>query len=87
MFSNLLQTARGILNSLICVAHFSNNFNSAFHKKVHENYWCSSSIACQEKGTDWILKIFTFNDKNQLYLPIISTFQFFEDQSDQGGTN
>ena len=24
---------RGILNRLICVVHFSNNFNSVFHKK------------------------------------------------------
>ena len=37
-------------------------------KKVHENYWCSS-IACQEKRTHWILRIFTFTDKNPLYLP------------------
>ena len=86
MFSNLLQTARGILNSLICVVHFSSNFNSVFHKKVHENYWCCSSIACQEKGTDLILRIFTFNDKNQLYLPIFLTLHFFEGQSDQGVT-
>ena len=76
MFSNLLQTARGILNSLICVVHFSSNFNSVFHKKVHENYWCCSSIAFQEKGTDWILRILTFNDKNRLYLPTILTLQF-----------
>ena len=33
-------------------------------KMVHETYWCSSSIAFQERRTDWILKIFTFNDKN-----------------------
>ena len=33
--------------------------------------------ACQEKRTDWVLRIFTFNDKNPLYLPIISTLQFF----------
>ena len=84
MFSILLQTAGGILNSLICVAHFSNNFNSVSIKKVHKTCWCSSSIACQEKRTDWILRIFTFNDKNPLYLPIISTLQcFFEGQSDQ----
>ena len=86
MFSNLLQTASGILNSLICVFHFSRNFNNVLHKKVNENYWCCSSIACQEKGTDWILRIFTFNDKNRLYLPIISTLQFFEGQSDQAVT-
>ena len=56
-------------------------------KKVHETYWCSSSIACQEKRTDWILRIFTFNDKNPLYLRIILTLQlFFEGQSDQGVT-
>ena len=87
MFSNLLQTARGILNSLICVVHFSSNFNSVFHKKVHENYCCCSSIACQEKGTDRIL---TFNDKfknDKLYLPIFLTLHFFfEGQSDQGVT-
>ena len=86
MFSNILQTARGIANSLICVVHFSNNCNSVFHRKVHENFWCCSSIACQGKGTDWILRIFTFNDKYRLYLPIISTLQFFEGQSDQGVT-
>ena len=86
MFSNLLQTTRGILNSLICVVHFSINFNSVFHKKDHANYWCCSSIACQEKGTDWILIIFTFNEKNRLYLPIFLTLQFFEGQSDQGVT-
>ena len=86
MFSNLLQTAGGILHSLICIVHFSSNFKSIFHKKVHENYWCCSSMACQEKGTDWTLRIFTFNDKNRLYLPIISTLQFFEGQSNQGVT-
>ena len=86
MFSNLLQTTRSILNSLICVVHFSSNFNSVFHKKVHANYWCCSSIACQEKGTDWILIILTFNDKNRLYLPIFLTLQFFDGQSDQGVT-
>ena len=46
-------------------------------KKIHETYWCSSSIAYQEKGTDWILRIFTSNDKNPVYLPIISILQFF----------
>ena len=71
MFSDLLKTARGILNSLICVVHFSNNFDSVFYKKFHENYWWCSSIACQQKGTDWILRLFTFNDKNRLYLPKI----------------
>ena len=65
MFSNILQTARGILNSLIYVVHFSSNFNSVFHKKVHENYWCCSTIPCQGKGTDRIFRIFTFNDKDK----------------------
>ena len=56
-------------------------------KKVQETYWCSSSIACLEKRTDWILRIFTFNDKSSLYFPIISTVQFFfEGQTDQGVT-
>ena len=48
--------------------------------------WCSSSIACQEKRTAWILRIFTFDDKNPLYLPIILRLQFFSGQSDQGVT-
>ena len=53
-------------------------------KKIHETYWYSSSTAYQEKSTDWILRIFTFNDKDPFYLPIISTN--FEGQSDQGVT-
>ena len=75
--SVFLQTARDLLNSLVCVAHFSKKFIGAFYERVHEIYWCSSSIACQEKRTDWILRIFTFNDKNPSYLPIILTLQFF----------
>ena len=55
-------------------------------KKVREIYWCSSGTACQEEITDMILKIFTFNDKNPLYLSIISTFHFCKGQSDQGVT-
>ena len=46
-------------------------------KKVLQNYWCSSSIACQEKRAVWILRISTFNEKNALYLPIITTLQSF----------
>ena len=87
MFSNLLQAARGILNSLIYVVHFSSNFKRVFHKKVHENYWCCSSITCLEKGTDRILRIFTFNDKNRLYLPIFLRLHFFEGQGDQEVTH
>ena len=80
MFSILLLTARGILSSLICVVHFSNNFSNNT-KKVHETYWFSRNIACHEKRTYWIIRIFTFNDKNPLYLPIISR-ELFEGQSD-----
>ena len=32
----------------------------------------------------YIIRIFTFNDKNPLYLPIILTLHFFDGQSDQG---
>ena len=46
-------------------------------KKVQETYWCSSRIACQEKRRDCILRIFTFNYKNQLNLCINLTLQFF----------
>ena len=56
-------------------------------KKFHETHSCSSSIAFLEKRTGWTLRIFTFNDKNPLNLPIISTLQFlFEGQRDQGLT-
>ena len=43
------------------MVHFYNN-------KAHETYWCFSSIAYQDKKTDWILRIFTFNDKNPFLL-------------------
>ena len=32
-----LQTARGILNTFIYLAHFSNNFNSGSHTKSSRN--------------------------------------------------
>ena len=48
----------GILNSLIIVVHFSNSFSSVFHKNAYETYCLSSSRACQEKRTGWILRIF-----------------------------
>ena len=52
-------------------------------KNVLETYFYSSSIACQKKRADWILRIFTFNDKNALYLPIITTRLFLR-VGDQG---
>ena len=55
-------------------------------KKFHETYRCSSSIAYHKKRTDCILRKLTSNDKNPLYLPIISTLHFFEGQSDQAVT-
>ena len=84
MFSNLLQTARGILNSLICVVHFSSNLIVYFIKRFTKIV--GAVAVCQEKGTDRILRIFTFNDKNQLYLLIFLTLHFFEGQRDQGVT-
>ena len=48
-------------------------------KKVHEISCCSSSTAYQEKSTGWILIIFTSNDKNPLYLPLICTLHFFKE--------
>ena len=86
MFSILLLTARCILNSLICVVHFSNDLNSVFHIKGSGTYWCSSSVACLETRRDWILRILTFNDKNPLNFCIISKLQIFEGQSEQGVT-
>ena len=55
-------------------------------KKFHESCWYSCSIACKEKRADWILRMFTFNDKNPLYHPLILTPQIFEGQSDEGVT-
>ena len=57
----LLQTARGILTSLICVFHISNKFISVFHKKIHKTYWCSNSAVCQEIRTNWILRMIKFH--------------------------
>ena len=33
MFSFILQTARGMLNTVICTAYFSESFDSVFSKK------------------------------------------------------
>ena len=84
IFGILLQTARGILNSLICVSLFIFLIALIVYstKKIDETYWSSSIVACQGKRTDCILRVFTCNEKNLLYLPIISILQFFEDQSD-----
>ena len=55
-------------------------------KKVLETCWYSHSVTCKVKRTNWVLKIFTFNDKNPLYRPLTLTLQFFfVAQSDQGG--
>ena len=36
IFSIVSQTARSVLNSFICTAHFSNNFNNVFSKHVEK---------------------------------------------------
>ena len=60
MFCILLQTAtRGILTSLIT---FLTTLIVHSIKRFYETYRCTSSMACQEKRTDWILRIFPFND-------------------------
>ena len=38
MFSIILQTARRMLNSVMCTTHLSDNFNSVFNKKNRENF-------------------------------------------------
>ena len=48
MFRILLQTARGMLNSVICTAHFSDNFNTVFYKKI-ERLLYFYSIACKKR--------------------------------------
>ena len=39
MSSVLLETPRGILNSVMRTAHFPENFNSVFNKKKYQNYF------------------------------------------------
>ena len=41
-------TARGILNTVICTAYFSDTFDSVFNKK-RETFLCFCSIVCQKK--------------------------------------
>ena len=48
MFIIHLQTARGILKSVICIAHFSDNFNSVFSKKIEKRI-CLCSIAHKKR--------------------------------------
>ena len=64
MISILLQTAGGVLNSLILCFTFLTTLIVYSTRKVHEYYWCSSNIACQEKEQIGFLKYFFFNDKN-----------------------
>ena len=67
MLNIFLQAARGILNSFICVVHFSNLFNSIFHEKFWWKLLALEQYSMLRKS-DWILRTFTFNDKNLLYL-------------------
>ena len=39
----ILQTARSILNTVICTAYFSGNFNSVFSKKI-EKIFCVCAV-------------------------------------------
>ena len=55
-FSVLLQRPTGILDSFLCVIHFSNNLEYLEY-------------------SDWILRIFTFIDKNPLYVLLIFRIQ------------
>ena len=71
----LLQTTSGILNSLICTA-----------QKKWGNFFCFCSIACKKSRTDWIIKIFSFNNKDPLYSSLILTLQLFEGQNRQAVT-
>ena len=49
-FHAVLQTAKGILNSLICTANFSNNFNSIFNKKIQKLFCiCADSMLKKEE--------------------------------------
>ena len=49
-FHAVLQTANCILNSLICTAIFSNNFNSIFNKKIEKLFCiCADSMLKKEE--------------------------------------
>ena len=58
MFSILLQTARGILNSLICAVYFSNHFNSVSLKKGSGNLLVlyQDSMPKKKKRLDKLVK-------------------------------
>ena len=76
MFNILLQTARDKIVSTLLFT-FPTTFIVYSIKKVHETCWHSRSIACKEKRTDWIIRIFTFNNKKPLYFSLIMKLQFF----------
>ena len=86
MFNFSLLTARGILNSVICTAYFSDTFNSVFNLKNKETFLCLCSIACKKRRIDWILRILSLNSKSSSYLSLILTLQFYEGQSCQAET-
>ena len=64
MFSILSKTANDIVNSVICTAHFPENFNSVFNKEIEKRNFWRCSIACKKGRTDLIIRIFSFNNKN-----------------------
>ena len=67
--------SKGTLNSVICNAHFSDNFNSVFNRKI-EKIFCVCAVNHIKKGrADWILRIFSFNNKNSFYLSLTLTLQ------------
>ena len=45
----ILQTARSILNTVVCTAYFSDNFNRVFSKRNKETFLCLCSVVCKKR--------------------------------------
>ena len=67
MFSILLKTAKDIVNSVICTAQFSENFNRVFFLGEGGG----GCIPCKKTRTGLIIRIFSFN-KKKLVISLIT---------------
>ena len=56
---------------------FLTTLTMCFIEKVNQSYWHSRSIACTKIVTNWILRIFTFDDKIHYISPWFPNFSFF----------
>ena len=56
-----VQRTRGILNNVICTAHFSSNFNSVFTKKVEKTFCACAVQHVKKEEQNFVIFLNTFD--------------------------